>query len=116
MDWVPGQTVYMVKGKTYFIADSALYSFDETQKRFIVDTTFGRFPNAGGKDESYMVEEQSGRVWIRIGKELMVAIPDANGKYSIDKTPFLPIAGGTIAHGISGMRMESSGFVLRMVW
>jgi len=89
--------VYMVKGKTYFIADSALYSFDETHKRFNVDTTFGRFPNAGGKDESYMVEEQSGRVWIRMGKELMQAIPDANGKYSIDKTPFLPIAGGTIS-------------------
>ncbi len=92
-----GGPVYMVKGKSYFIADSALYSFDETNKRFRVDTTFGSFPNAGGKDESYMVEDQSGRVWIRMGKEILVAVPEANGKYSIDKTPFLPIAGGTIS-------------------
>lgn len=89
--------VFMVKGKTYFVADSALYSFDETHKRFVVDTTFGSFPNGGGKDENYLVEEQSGRVWVRLGKELRVATPDANGKYSIDNTPFLPIAGGTIA-------------------
>ena len=89
--------VYMVKGKTYFVADSAIYSFDETKKRFFVDTTFGTFPNGGGKDESYIVEEQSGRVWIRMGKELRMATPEVNGKYSIDKTPFLPIAGGTIA-------------------
>ena len=92
-----GGPVYMIKGKTYFSTDSALYTFDETHKRFIVDSTFGRFPNGGGKDEGYIVEDQSGRVWVRIGKEILVAIPEANGKYSIDKTPFLPIADRTLA-------------------
>ena len=57
----------------------------------------GDFQMPAAKDESYMVEDSSGRVWIRMGKEISVAIPEANGKYSIDKTPFLPIADRTLA-------------------
>jgi hypothetical protein len=36
--------VYNIKGINYFVADSALYTFDNKLKRFGRDTTFGPFP------------------------------------------------------------------------
>jgi len=78
--------VYSIKGKNYFFGDSALYSFDEKVKRFIPDTTFGRFDNGGGNTEFEMVEDQKGRVWIRLGKDTRLAVPKPEGGYRIDKT------------------------------
>jgi len=89
--------VYAVHGKVYFTADSALYRFDEKTKRFVVDNTFGSFPNAGGKDEVYMKEDHAGRVWIRFGKESEIAIPQPDGSYKMNKTALLPVADRTIS-------------------
>ncbi|MGE5107046.1 MAG: GAF domain-containing protein, partial [Sphingobacteriales bacterium] len=78
--------VYPIKGKNYFVTDSSLYTFDEKINRFIPDTTFGQFKNGGANAEFEMVEDDPGRVWIRFGKELRVAIPKPEGGYRFDNT------------------------------
>jgi K+-sensing histidine kinase KdpD/CheY-like chemotaxis protein len=83
--------VYKIKGESWFPADSFIYKFDEKQKRFVKDTTFGNFKNGGGKDEFFMAEDKAGRVWVRMGKETTIATPQPNGKYRLDKTSLLPI-------------------------
>ena len=83
--------VYLIKGKNYFIGDSTLYTYDEKLKRFNPDTTFGRFTHGGGNTEFEMVEDQQGRVWIRMGKETRLAIPKQGGGYQIDLNQLRPI-------------------------
>jgi len=78
--------VYSIKGISYFIADSSLYTFDDKAKRFIPDTTFGHFNKGGGNTEFDMVEDDKGRVWIRFGKELRIAYPKPEGRYRFDNT------------------------------
>ncbi|MFC0773662.1 GAF domain-containing protein [Terrimonas alba] len=100
--------VYHIKGESWFVGDSALYKFDEKQKRFYPDTvTFGRFPNGGGSSEFDMIEDAVGRVWLRFGKETILATPQPDGKYRIDKTPLLPISERTIGK----IYPESNGIV-----
>lgn len=89
--------VYKIKGATWFPADSCIYRYDETLKKFVIDTTFGNFKNGGGKDEFFIVEDKGGRVWVRFGKETVMAIPQPNGKYRIDKTSLLPIGDRSVA-------------------
>ena len=87
--------VYKIKDKSWFPGDSCIYTFDENKKQFVKDTSFGNFVNGGGKDEFNMAEDKDGRVWIRFGKETILATPQPNGKYRLDKTPLLPIADRT---------------------
>jgi signal transduction histidine kinase/CheY-like chemotaxis protein len=89
--------VYKIKGKPFFPADSCIYQFDENKKRFVKDTSFGHFPNGGGKDEFNIVEDKAGRVWLRFGKETILATPQPNGQYRLDRTPLLPIADRTFS-------------------
>jgi GAF domain-containing protein/CheY-like chemotaxis protein len=83
--------VYKIKGEALFPADSGIYRFDMKKQYFIMDTTFGKF-NGGGKEEFYITEDKAGRVWLRFGKETIIATPQPNGKYRLDKTALLPIA------------------------
>src|SRR4030095_688594 len=83
--------VYFIKGKNYFIGDSTLYTYDEKQKRFTPDTTFGSFTHGGGNTEFDMVEDQQDRVWIRMGKETRLAIPKPGGGYQLDLNQLRPI-------------------------
>jgi K+-sensing histidine kinase KdpD/CheY-like chemotaxis protein/ligand-binding sensor domain-containing protein len=83
--------VYFIKGKNYFIGDSTLYSYDVKLKRFNPDTTFGRFTHGGGNTEFEMVEDQQGRVWIRMGKETRLAIPKPERGYRFDFNQLRPI-------------------------
>ena len=77
--------VYSIKGVNYFIADSAIYTFDEKTKRFISDSSFGNFNMGGGNNEFDMAEDFQGRVWIRFGKETRLAIPKPEGGYRIER-------------------------------
>ncbi|HEY5771993.1 MAG TPA: GAF domain-containing protein, partial [Chitinophagaceae bacterium] len=83
--------VYFIKGKNYFIGDSTLYTYDEKNKRFNPDTTFGSFTHGGGATEFEMVEDAQGRVWIRFGKETRLAIPKPEGGYRLDFNQLRPI-------------------------
>jgi K+-sensing histidine kinase KdpD/CheY-like chemotaxis protein/ligand-binding sensor domain-containing protein len=77
-------TVYLIKGTSFFPADSTLYTFDDNQKRFVSDSTFGKFPKGGAATEFAMVEDKQGRVWIRAGKEIRIATPKPGGGYRFD--------------------------------
>ena len=90
-------SVFNIKGENYFLGDSSLFRFDEQQKRFYADTTFGNFEYAGGIAEFDVHEDPKGRVWIRFGKETIIATPHADGKYKIDKTSLLPVADKTFS-------------------
>ncbi|MFI5134332.1 MAG: GAF domain-containing protein, partial [Chitinophagales bacterium] len=89
-------TVYSIKGVTYFVADSFLYTFDENKKSFQRDTTFGTFPNGGASTEFFIAEDPQGRVWIRAGKLTRIATPKAQGGYSFDDTRFNSLADLTV--------------------
>lgn len=78
--------VYTIKGISYFIADSSIYTFNDQLKRFIPDSTFGHFTKGGGNTEFEMVEDDKGRVWIRFGKDLRIAYPKPEGGYRFDNT------------------------------
>ncbi|HEX6169220.1 MAG TPA: GAF domain-containing protein [Chitinophagaceae bacterium] len=99
--------VYYIKGRNYFIGDSTLYSYDEKLKRFNIDTTFGSFNHGGGNTEFEMVEDQQGRVWIRLGKETRLAIPKPEGGYQLDFNQLRPINELTIQK----IYPESNGIV-----
>src|SRR5688572_30309043 len=91
-----GGPVYKIRNKIFFMADSAIYRFSENDKKFYKDSTFGTFPEAGGRDEYYMIEGPDGNVWIRLGKKLYLATRQPDGTYKRNETPFLPIADRTI--------------------
>lgn len=99
--------VYNIKGESWFVGDSSLFKFDANKKRFYPDTTFGRFTKGGGISEFDIVEDHAGRVWLRFGKETILATPQPGGKYKIDRTPFLPIAD----RSFSAIYPEENGIV-----
>ena len=90
-------TVVHIKGENYFVGDSSLYRFDEKQKKFYPDTTFGYFTKGGGNAEFDVQEDYKGRLWIRFGKETLLATQQADGKYTVDKTFLLPVSERTFA-------------------
>jgi GAF domain-containing protein/DNA-binding response OmpR family regulator len=83
--------VYKIKGDTWFPAEGGIYRFDSRRSTFYMDTSFGKF-KTGGKEEFFIAEDKGGRVWLRFGKETIIATPQPNGKYRLDKTALLPIA------------------------
>jgi GAF domain-containing protein/CheY-like chemotaxis protein len=89
-------TVVSINGKSYFNSDSLLYRFDDQQKRFIPDYTFGKFSNGGASTQFAAREDPQGRVWIRAGKETILATPKPGGGYTIDNSLLNPIADFTI--------------------
>ncbi|HRO71286.1 MAG TPA: triple tyrosine motif-containing protein, partial [Chitinophagaceae bacterium] len=90
-------SVFQIKGENYFLGDSSLFRFDEQQKKFYADTSFGNFEYAGGIAEFDVHEDPKGRLWMRFGKETIIATPQADGKYKIDKTSLLPVAEKTFS-------------------
>ncbi|HET6723938.1 MAG TPA: GAF domain-containing protein, partial [Chitinophagaceae bacterium] len=88
--------VYSVKGKNYFVGDSGLFRFDDKLKRFIDDSTFGTFVNGGLSTEFDMVEDSTGRVWIRAGKLTRLAVPKSDGGYRLDDSQLSSISELTI--------------------
>ncbi len=89
--------VYAINGVAYFGADSTFYVFNKKANRFVKDSTFGKFPNAGGKDEVFIAEDSSKKAWIRFGKESVIATPQPDGTYKLDRTSLLPISERTFS-------------------
>jgi len=90
-------TVYQARGTTYFLADSSLYVYSKDQKRFIVDSTFGKFAKEDAVSEFAMVEDSKGRIWLRIGKQTKLATPRPGGGYELSYTPLNSISEYTIS-------------------
>jgi len=92
-----GGPVYEIDHILYFPTDSAIYRFNPQDKHFYKDTALGNFGAGGGLNEGYMAKDYSGRIWIRLGKQIRMATPLGDGKYSLDdKTALLPITDASI--------------------
>ncbi len=88
----PGNGVlFVANGKNYFANDTAIIIFDENEKRFKIDTTFGRFPSGGASQENFVVDDNAGRIWLRMGKVSVIATPGTNG-YKLSTPPLNPIS------------------------
>ncbi|MGZ3852787.1 MAG: GAF domain-containing protein [Flavisolibacter sp.] len=77
-------TVANIGGITYFSTDSTLLRFDEKNQRFLEDTTFFR-KASGMASETALLEEKNGRVWFRLGKEVVLAEKKPGGGYSVQR-------------------------------
>ena len=90
--------VSSVNGKVFFVSGTSVYRFDETNRRFITDNTFGEMGFGNDPNQYVMTTDDKGRVWLNFGKETALAIPKEGGGYRIEKTPFLPLADHVIAN------------------
>ncbi|WP_169749139.1 response regulator [Flavihumibacter petaseus] len=83
--------VWRVAGDNFFPADSAIYRFDRQTEKFYKDTLFGKW-SGKGLEQFEMVEDETGRIWIRFGTETVIATKQADGRYALDSRTLLPIA------------------------
>ncbi|HXL55395.1 MAG TPA: two-component regulator propeller domain-containing protein, partial [Chitinophagaceae bacterium] len=90
--------VSSVNGKVFFISNSAVYRFNETNRRFVTDNTFGERGFGNDPNQYVMTTDNKGRVWLNFGKETALALPQKGGGYHVEKTPFLPLADHVIAN------------------
>lgn len=84
--------VFSVPGKELFVSSTTMFRFDEQNKKFIPDSSFGHIGFGSDPSEYNMCVDHKGRIWINFGKETSLAIPQPDGKYKIEKTQFLPFA------------------------
>ena len=89
-------SMFAVDDISYFVSDSAFYTFNDASKTFHIDTTFGTFPKGGGSVEQVAQADSSGRVWLRVGKETILAIPKPGGGYQLTHPPLNTINETTI--------------------
>jgi len=80
----PG-VVSATKEKAFFTYDSGFYRFDSQKQRFIIDNTFGTFSHGGGNIEGFLIEDSTGKIWIRLGKETRLATPQPDGSYKVKR-------------------------------
>lgn len=78
-----------VAGKVYFATRSGLFLFDAASNRFYPDSAFAGIEINRNSFDFDMSEDAAGRVWMTFGAEVALATPAGDGKYTIDKTPFL---------------------------
>src|SRR6266496_2451322 len=90
--------VSSVNGKVFFISNSAVYRFNETNRRFVTDNTFGERGFGNDPNQYVMTTDNKGRVWLNFGKETALALPQKGGGYHVEKTPFLPLVDHVIAN------------------
>ena len=87
-----GVQVFSVAGKEYFATTAGIFCFDEEQKRFALDSTFAVTGFGNTQEEYNLKEDHRGDVWLNFGKESAVARRQAEGRFAIEKTPFLRFA------------------------
>ncbi len=76
-------TVVTLNGISYFSTDSTLMTFDDVKKKFIHDTTF--FVRTRGLASEFIaMEDNNGRVWFRLGKEVRLATKKTDGSYQVE--------------------------------
>jgi signal transduction histidine kinase/DNA-binding response OmpR family regulator/ligand-binding sensor domain-containing protein len=76
--------VINIDGGSYFPTDSTLVRFDDKTQTFVHDTTF--FKKASGlASEFAALEEKNGRIWFRLGKEVLLAEKKPGGGYSVQR-------------------------------
>jgi signal transduction histidine kinase/DNA-binding response OmpR family regulator len=85
--------VFMAAGHVIFSTEKGLFRFDEKNKVFIPDLTFGN-ELAGGSNRkgiTTIVEEKNKNIWLRTKNRIYLAQPHTDGSYVILSKPFLRI-------------------------
>ena len=105
--------LYSISGKIYAATNEGLYSFQDSNQMFAKDTVFNEVTVNPLSFYYFLKDDAFGRVWINLGFESAVAIPQADGSYQIDKKPFLRFA--DLKTSIIYPE-ESSGNAISTVW
>jgi signal transduction histidine kinase len=74
-----GIGVYKAGGENYFFSSNSIYQFDPATRSFVPDKTFHY---ADFSLQGYLVDDDSGRVFVLLDEQLAVATPDGSGDYS----------------------------------
>ncbi len=87
--------IFYFQNRLIFGCEKGLSRFDRVSGKFIPDETFGKMFADGSNDVFWCIEGNDKRVWIsglnkRTGT-MCVAIPDKDGKFTIDSRPFRTI-------------------------
>jgi signal transduction histidine kinase len=82
--------VFSVGDKKFFVSDKSVYRYDDRKNRFVADSSFGPMGFGNDPNEYNMITDYKGRIWINFGRETALAIPQAEGKYRVEKIQFLP--------------------------
>ena len=82
-------SVKKVKNEIYFLSDDNFFKYDKSGQKFYLDDSFGvvsSLPNYLYPNN--IEEDETGRLWISMGREPALGIPDADGAYRWLKAPF----------------------------
>jgi signal transduction histidine kinase/ligand-binding sensor domain-containing protein len=80
-----------------FIGANGAYVYDESEKYFIKDSLFSSIRIGNTTSSSNLIEDNKGNIWISLGDETVVFIPQADGTYRIDKTAFQRFSNMTVS-------------------
>ena len=86
-------SVFSAGSKTFFPAISGFYTFDETNKGFVKDSTFGKAMTGRNPINFTIVEDDIGRVFVQWGDKQRLAIPKTGGGYELDDNFFSTLTG-----------------------
>jgi signal transduction histidine kinase/DNA-binding response OmpR family regulator/ligand-binding sensor domain-containing protein len=80
--------VYQALGHVVFATEKGLYRFDESNKMFIPDDTFGREFANGSRGVFHITEDKNKSVWINSGSQNYQAILEQEQTFVLYKIPF----------------------------
>ena len=84
-----GCWITAVSNQIKIIGTDGVYSFNESDTKFMKDTMYNSVGIGNVSSSTNLVKDKSGNIWISLGEEAAVFIPQTDGSYTIDKTPFL---------------------------
>ncbi len=81
--------VYAASGRPVFTSDEGLFRYDEAQKSFRRDSTFGEVFADGSRDIEVVVEDQHGNIWLgsEEAAEINYALRQPSGEYAWVQMP-----------------------------
>jgi signal transduction histidine kinase len=77
-----------VAGKLSFIAQRGIFAFEEATRRFVPDSQFAVVSQLGSLDANSLLEDDKGRVWVCLGRDIAVGDRQPDGSYRWTTAPF----------------------------
>ena len=78
----------IIDKKIYFFTPHNIYRFNETNNSFFTDSTFAVVPSSGIVSDLNIRKDNKGRLWLSLGREPALGIPQKDGSYKWLKSPF----------------------------
>ncbi len=82
---IGGVTPFQVNKRLVFCTKQGICQFDPAQKRFAPDPFFNGMQLGRNPDESVIVTDKDGNIWVNLGKESAVYKKLPNGDYQLEK-------------------------------